>query len=238
MPSRINLCDHARPFLSYLQDWSQERPRVRLVDVVGDKPQTVALCSVDMVNGFCREGPLASERVGKLIPTVVSLFERAHRLGVRALLLAEDSHRADTPEFLAYPPHCIEGTNESQTVAELAALPFASDITTIKKNSLSMQIGTSFDSWLQDHPDLRTFIIVGNCTDLCVYSAAMGLRLTANAAHVPWRIIIPMDAVGTFDIPANIAREQQIKAHDGELHHLLFLHHMAMNGIEIVATLT
>jgi hypothetical protein len=29
-----------------------------------------------------------------------------------------------------------------------------------------------------------------------------------------------------------------IKAHDADLHHILFLHHMALNGVEVVKALT
>jgi hypothetical protein len=35
-----------------------------------------------------------------------------------------------------------------------------------------------------------------------------------------------------------VARDLDIKAHPGDLHHVLFLHHMAMNGVEVVAHLT
>jgi hypothetical protein len=48
---------------------------------------------------------------------------------------------------------------------------------------------------------------------------------------------VPANAVDTFDTPVSTARELRIKAHDGDLHHVLFLHHMAMNGIEVVRAL-
>jgi hypothetical protein len=34
-----------------------------------------------------------------------------------------------------------------------------------------------------------------------------------------------------------VAYEQHSNAHDGDLHHVLFLHHMAMNGVEVVKQL-
>jgi hypothetical protein len=51
-------------------------------------------------------------------------------------------------------------------------------------------------------------------------------------------VIVPADAVDTFDTPVSVARELGIKAHDGDLHHVLFLHHMALNGVEVVKKLS
>ena len=44
--------------------------------------------------------------------------------------------------------------------------------------------GTSLGAWLRERPQLDTFVIIGDCTDLCVYSAAMHLRLEANALNL------------------------------------------------------
>jgi hypothetical protein len=43
--------------------------------------------------------------------------------------------------------------------------------------------------------------------------------------------------VDTFDTPVHVARDLGIRAHDANLHHALFLHHMAMNGVEVVQKL-
>lgn len=238
MPGEVNLLDHARPFLAYLSEWYAALPHIALAGLVDNQPEQVAVLSVDMINGFCKEGPLAGERVGALITPVVELLQRAYDLGVRAFLLAQDTHDPNAPEFAAYPPHCIAGTPESQTVSEIQALPFASELTVITKNSLSADIGTGMGDWIKEHPQLSTFIVVGDCTDLCVYSAAMHLRLYANAHNLQRRVIVPANAVDTFDTPVSMARELGIKAHPGALHHALFLHHMALNGIEVVARLT
>lgn len=227
----------AEPFLRYLEAWYAALPAVNLADIVGSHPEQVAVCSIDMIDGFCTEGPLAGPRVRALIPRVVEVFRRAHGLGVRNFMLTQDTHDPDTPEFTAYPPHCIRGTAESRTVRELADLPFADVFTTIEKNSLSSHIGTDLGDWLRVRPQLDTFIIVGDCTDLCVYSIAMHLRLEANALNLQRRVIVPASAVDTFDTPVSVARELGIMAHDGDLHHVLFLHHMAQNGVEVVAEL-
>ena len=234
---RLNLADHARPFLAYLEQWYGALPALSLQTIVADAPKRVALISVDMINGFCCEGPLAGPRVGALIDPVASLFQAAYDAGVRAFALTQDTHDPSTPEFMSYPAHCVAGSAESEAVDALKGLPFYGAVATFPKNSLSSHLGTSFGAWLAERPELDTFVVVGNCTDLCVYSAAMHLRLEANALNLQRRVIVPAAIVNTFDTPVSVARELGIKAHDGDLHHALFLHHMASNGVEVVGNI-
>ncbi|MEI7643949.1 MAG: isochorismatase family cysteine hydrolase [Chloroflexales bacterium] len=237
MTRSINLSATAAPFLSYLDQWYADLPTADLAAIIGATPERVAIFAIDMINGFCKAGPLAGPRVGALIPSVVAIFTRAYTLGVRSFVLTQDTHDPQTPEFGFYPPHCLAGTPESQAVAELAELPFADQISTIEKNSLSSHLGTRLGAWLAERPQISTFIIIGDCTDLCVFSAAMHLRLEANALNLQRRVIVPAAAVDTFDMPVDVAQRLGIMAHDGDLHHALFLHTMAQNGVEVVATL-
>lgn len=232
------LLESSRPFLAYLDTWYHGLPDRTLDELIAGEPATVALISVDMINGFCTTGALASPRINALAQPIADLFTRAHAAGVRALALTQDTHHPDTPEFQAYPPHCIAGTAESATVAPLATLPFHDDITVIEKNSLSSLINTRMGGWFAERPALRTFIVVGNCTDLCVYSMAMDVRLMANAHHLPYSVIVPAHLVNTFDTPVSTATAAGIKAHDGDLHHIMFAHHMALNGIEVIGNVT
>jgi nicotinamidase-related amidase len=230
----LDIATQAQPFLRYLDAWYADLPSLDLAALVGAAPERVAIFSIDMINGFCVAGPLAGPRVGALMEPVAALLARAHGLGVRALVLTQDTHDAATPEFGAYPPHCVAGTPESATVAAIADLPFADALTVIPKNSLSSHLGTSLGAWMAEHPHLDTFVVIGNCTDLCVYSAVMHLRLEANALNIQRRVIVPAAITNTFDTPVTVAQELGIYAHDGDLHHVLFLHHMAQNGVEVV----
>ncbi len=238
MPSKINLLDHSRSFLAYLEEWYNALAPLALAEIVADAPERVALISIDVINGFCKSGPLASDRVGRIAQPVADLFQRAYALGVRDLVLTQDTHDPNTPEFLAYPPHCLRGTAESEAVDELKSLPFYTDVASFPKNSINSHLSTGLGAWLRERPQLDCFVVVGDCTDLCTYQAAMQLRLEANAANFARRVIVPADAVDTFDTPVSVARDLGIKAHDGDLHHVLFLHHMASNGVEVVSELT
>lgn len=231
------LTQTAQPFLAYLDTWYNALPARSLADIVGAQPERVALISIDVINGFCTEGPLASARVGRIAQPVAELFAHAHALGVRALALTQDTHDPATPEFNAYPPHCLRGTPESEAVDQLKALPFYNEIAIFPKNSINSHLGTGLGAWVAENPQIDTFIVVGDCSDLCAYQAAMQLRLEANAANIERRVIVPADVVDTFDTPVAVARDLGIFAHDGDLHHVLFLHHMASNGIEVVAAL-
>jgi len=227
-----------KPFLDWLARWEEGLPEVKLEEIVSD-PARVALASVDLTNGFCCEGPLASPRVAGIIPATVRLFQRAYDLGVRLFLLMQDTHDADAVEFSAFGPHAVAGTEQSEMVDELKNLPFFDQLLVIPKNSISSSIGTEFPRWLEDHPGVDVFIIVGDCTDLCVYQAAMYLRLRANVLGLrDARVIVPVDCVQTYDVSTETAAELGILPHDGDLMHSVFLYHMALNGIEVVASLS
>ena len=238
MSQHPNLADRSRPFLTYLDQWHAALPALALTEVIGDRPERIVVMSIDMINGFCCEGPLSGPRVGALMTPVATLMQHAYDAGVRNFVLTQDTHDPNTPEFDSYPPHCLANTSESEAVDSIKALSFYDAMIIIPKNSLSSQIGTTFGTWLAEHPEIDTFIVIGDCTDLCVYSAAMYLRMEANALNLSRRVIVPADTVDTFDTPVSVARELGIKAHDGNLHHVLFLHHMASNGVEVIAGLS
>jgi nicotinamidase-related amidase len=238
MNTKIDLIKNTRPFLAYLEGWYARLDTVPLSEVIGGEPERVALIAIDVINGFCKRGPLASERVGRIAKPVAGLFELAYELGVRDFVLTQDTHAPNAPEFEAYPPHCVGGTAESEAVDELKALPFYNDIAIFPKNSISSHLGTGLGAWVAERPRLDRFIVVGDCSDLCIYQVAMQIRLEANAANLQRQVIVAADAVDTFDTPVMVARDLGIKAHDGDLHHVLFLHHMALNGVRVVQKLT
>lgn len=222
---------------AFIRNWYDALPTRNLVEEIGD-PSRAAYFSTDMIVGFCSQGALASDRIASIVPALVDLAQRAHDAGVRDFVFTQDTHPPDSPEFAAFPPHCIQGTEESEMIPELKALPFSDQFTIFEKNSLHPALGTGFDAWLQTRPNLRTAIVVGNCTDLCVYQLAMHLRLTHNALNTPdMRVIVPANAVETYDLPVETAAEIGGVAHPAEYFHQVFLYHMALNGVEIVRAL-
>jgi nicotinamidase-related amidase len=235
---RLQQAQQASEFIGALSERELQLAPLTWHELVKEaQPEHVALFSTDMINGFCYEGALASPRVKSIIPAVVDCFNNAYNAGVRAFVLAQDAHSAQAAEFAAYPPHCQVGTSEAQTIPELADLPFAHLFKIVPKNSLSAFMHTDLGSWLDEHRDLRTAVVVGNCTDLCVYSMAMHLRLYANAHDLHMRVIVPENAVQTYDLPIATAREIGAIPHNGDVLHWLFLYHMRLNGIEVASAI-
>jgi nicotinamidase-related amidase len=229
------LIAQSRPFLEWLVEWERGLPALRWADLLRETPaERVGVFCVDMTNGFCHEGNLASPRVHGLIPAVRRLFEEAHQAGVRQFVLPQDTHHQDALEFHAFPPHCVAGTLEAETVAELQELPFADLFQVFPKNSISISQDTGIDGWLEAHADLGAALVCGDCTDLCVYNLMMYLKLRANVRNQALRVIVPANCVQTYDLPVATARQIGAIPHDGDLLHLLFLYHMRLNGAEVV----
>lgn len=232
----MTLKEQSADFLDYLETWQAGLPSLSLDSILAEagEPERVGLFCVDVINGFCHEGPLHSERVRSIIAPIVSLFTAAHAAGVRHFVMTHDAHTPGAVEFRDYPPHCIRGTSESEIVPELTGLPFASEFVVLPKNSLHSALGTGLDAWLDDHPEVTHPIVVGDCTDLCTYQLAMHLRLRANAADRPHTVLLPADCVDTYDLPVAVARQNNIPAHPADLLHTVFLYNMACNGVQVV----
>lgn len=234
----MTLATQSKPFVTYLDGWLAGLKSVKLSELIDDPSHAAVLC-VDIINGFCTVGPLASPRVQGIVKPIVKLFGDCHAAGVRHFILTQDTHAPDAVEFAHYPPHCVRDTIESQTAPELMKLPFANDYVLFQKNSIASHHSTALDAWLHAHPEVNTFIVVGDCSDLCTYQLAMHLRLRANAAQMHGvRVILPENCVQTYDTPVKAAQKLGIPAHDGDLLHAVFLHNMWANGVEVVKRLT
>ena len=146
----------------------------------------------------------------------------------------QDSHPTDSPEFRSFPPHCLEGTEEARMCDDLARLPFAQDFVIFPKTSIDSAIGTQFPAWLEAHPRLTRIVVVGDCTDLCVYQLALYLRLQANARRLPLEVVVPASCVATYDLTVADARKLGAKPHDGNLMQRFSLHQMELNGIQVI----
>ena len=229
----MTLAQQSKPFVNHLESWLANLPKVKLNTVI-TKPANTAVMSVDIINGFCTVGPLASPRVQGIVKSIVKLMKAAHKKGVRNFVLTQDTHPADAVEFAHYPPHCVRGTIESETAPEYKKLPFADEFVIVEKNSISSSHNTSLDKWLNAHKNVDTFIVVGDCSDLCTYQLAMHLRLRASAAQQKVRVVLPENCVQTYDTPVTLAKKLGIPPHDGDLLHAVFLFNMANNGVEVV----
>ena len=200
-----NMADQAGPFLEWLEAWERALPALPLEKAIQD-PARCAILSVDVTRGFCYEGPLSSPRVAGIVAPIRRLFERAWEQGVRHILLSQDTHEPDAVEVAQWPPHCVRGSSEAETVEAFQSLPFFDKMVVLEKNSIDSGLNTGLNAWLANRPKLDTFIVTGDCTDLCTYQLAMHLRLDANERQLARRVIVPADCVQTYDLPVQAAR--------------------------------
>lgn len=238
MATQVERAAHDAAFLDYLDEFLARLPEARWDEVItrAGGPSRVALLIIDMLKGFCQMGPLSSPRVGALVGPVRGALEEAHRRGVERIAAFCDRHPRDAVEFGSYPPHCLAGTAESEVVDELIAVPAWRTVREVDKNSLSSFLASDLlQRWVAE--GVSTFVVTGDCTDLCVYQAAMPLRLYANQHNLALSVIVPASLVDTYDLPVEEARRSGAPAHPADLFHKLFLYSMALNGVEVVATL-
>lgn len=220
-------------FLQWIDNWYKNLTSVNWSEIV-DNPQKTALIAVDLTNGFCHKGNLASKSVAEIIPDSVDLFKLADSKKVSKFLLIQDAHHPEASEFATYPPHCIKGSQEAETIPQLLQLSFSSRFEILEKNSISSSSGTALDSWILHNKNIDTFLIAGDCTDICVYLLAIHLKTSADAINLKRKIIIPANCVATYDLGIKKARELGSVPHDAETLHKIFLYQMMLNGMEVV----
>ena len=112
----------------WVTDWFEQLPSQSLADTVTD-PKSTAIFSADMIVGFCdsRQPRLAPDRrVDRAGRRPLHPRARTRAFGISSCL--QDTHDPATPEFGAWPVHCVAGTDESETIPELAELPFAGPV--------------------------------------------------------------------------------------------------------------
>ncbi len=191
---------------------------LQLKDLQGKKTVFVI---VDMINGFAREGALKSPRVEELIPKITELSRMCDELGISKLAFA-DCHTVASPEFDAYPAHCIMGSYEGEIVDEIKEV---GGYTLIPKNSTNGFFEEEFQKWFEQNNKIDTFIVTGDCIDICVQQFAITLKTWFNMQNKKARVIVPVDAVETYDFGT----------HNGDMMNAMALYNMMINGIEVVA---
>lgn len=200
-----------------------------IADMIGALPllsinslnaKQTALVIIDMLNGFTREGALKSPRIEALIPEITRLSRLCDGLKIKKLAFA-DCHSSESPEFGAYPPHCMAGSSEAEVVDEIRSI---GGYTLVEKNSTNCFLEEEFQKWLGENPRISTFIIVGDCTDICIQQFATTLKAWFNRQNRKSRVIVPVNAVETFDAGH----------HDAEFVNAVSFYNMITNGIEVV----
>lgn len=205
--------------LNELEKWYADLKPLSLSQIVKNNPEKVAFISVDMINGFCKEGALSSHRIRSIIGRITDTLSMAHdKFNIKNFVAIQDRHEPYSTEFDAFPPHALADTKQADTISELKNIPFFDKFKVYYKNSLSTAYCDDFNKFMEQNPQIKTFIVLGNCTDFCVYSLALHIKLQANEKNLKRDVIVIEDMVQTY----------HNNGHNGDFYHLVFLHHMQM----------
>ncbi len=178
---------------------------------------------VDMVNGFVKQGAMSSSEVLSINCAVADFTAECKTHAVPNLALC-DMHTTDSVEFQTYPVHCLKGTAESKLTDEIQSAD--GNISVFGKNSTNGWLENDFRDAVSA-ADYHTFILSGDCTDICVLNLALTMKADFDRRNVPCRIIVPYDLTATCTLPN----------HDPELAEIMALFMMKTNGIEVVKTI-
>ena len=154
---------------------------------------------VDVLNGFCKDGNLASPRCDAAIPAIQRVIEQRKAAGDQLIFLA-DTHDPDDREFEIFPVHCVRGTEEAEVVPELQ--PLLKEGILLRKRRYSGFFETDLEQRLKKMGPQQV-TVVGVCTDICVMHTVADLR------NRDYRVVVPAEAVATFDGPGHPGDEVQ-----------------------------
>lgn len=202
--------------LSEIRKYIYSAPPVNLSELEPDK---TVLVVVDMINGFVNEGALASPRIKNIIPEISEIISKCTEKNIDVIAFA-DCHKENAVEFQSFPLHCLENTRESEIIDEIKD----KISTVIPKNSTNGFHAPEFQRLLEKNPDIRNFIVCGDCTDICVHNFCITLKTYFNQININSRIIVPLNAVETYD--GGI--------HNADFMNLSAFMIMKTNGIELV----
>lgn len=148
---------------------------------------------VDMLRGFLEEGyPLyIGEECRCIIPNIRELLDKEIENGSTVIYIC-DNHTPDDLEFKMFPPHCIEGTPETEIIPELS--DYQGEI--IPKRRYSGFFDTPLEDRLVElRPD--KLIICGVLTNICIMHTA------ADARNRDYEVEVPVSCVASPDADAH-----------------------------------
>ena len=161
------------------------------------------LVVVDMVNGFIKEGQLSDKGISHITDEIVRLINLFKNENM-PIIAFRDCHCEDAPELSDFPKHCLKGSYESEFIDEIKF--YENDFLIFDKNCTDGFMAPGFVDYMKSMPEISEIVIVGCCTDICVMNIATSLKNFYNQMNEKVRIIVPQNAVETYDIPHVHAR--------------------------------
>jgi len=168
------------------------------------------LICIDMVNGFVKEGVLAAPSLMRVVPRQQELLKEALESDDAGIIFIRDSHPVNATEFAAFPPHCIEGSEESEVIDELKEYEKYS--LEYLKNSTNLMFAPRLMEDLMKFDKLTRIRIMGCLSEICVENGAIGLKTFFDQMNRNVEVCVHSDAVDTYDAKGHDANEINQKA--------------------------
>jgi len=167
------------------------------------------LVVVDLVKGFVTEGNMADPKIQNIVPESKRLVQEFIQ-NDDPVLFIKDCHEKNAAEFNRFPVHCVKGTREAEMVDELKS--FENEVIVFEKNSTSAMFAKNFVNTIDQMEKLEEVVIIGCCTDICVMNLAIPLRNYFDEVNRDIKIVVPKNAVETYDAPYHAKDEYNVMA--------------------------
>lgn len=174
---------------------------------------------IDMVNGFVKEGTLASPSIMRVVPRQIEVLKEFINAPKKGIIFIRDCHTKDAVEFKTYPAHCIEGTTETEVIDELAEFVSIE----YKKNSTNFVFADGFMSDISKLKSLKKVILMGCLSEVCVLNGAVSLKCLFNQDNRDIDVVVDASAIDTYDAEGHNSHNITCQA----------LKEMESNGIKI-----
>jgi nicotinamidase-related amidase len=160
---------------------------------------------IDMVNGFVREGAMKSQNIEHIVPEVQRLVKQFTEDDDKLVVFVKDTHEVNDREFKRFPPHCLRGSTECQLIDELK--PYEEGAHSFEKRFIGAMFINGLVEDIQKMHNIEEITLVGCCTDICIISIAMPLQTLFDEQNRDVSIVVPKNAVETYDSPDHNAEE-------------------------------
>lgn len=211
-----------RAFIEKLIGENENLKEINLSSISNDIAKDTVIIVIDMVKGFCTEGILSSNRANSIVDSILNLLNNMKDSNKIFFL---DSHTKDSVELNSYPNHCILGTIEEELIEELKDFcKYDNKSVFIKKNSINGFHTDEFKNWLKNNNNIKNFIVVGVCTDICVETFVISLKTYFNEYNINKNIYVPVNCIETFDS----------ENHNANIMNIISINKMKSNGINVV----
>ena len=180
------------------------------------------LITIDMVNGFVKEGSLAAPSIMRVVPRQIELLREVENDDKTGMVFIRDSHPENAVEFKTYGVHCLQGTKETEVIDELKG--FEKNGHSYFKNSTNLIFAPGLKQDLIRLYNLERIRLIGCLSEVCVENGAIGLRTFLDQLNKDIEVCVHADAIDTYDAPghdADIVTDEAIKR-------------MQANGIKIL----